>query len=324
MIQNLQIDPVPLVRSQAVYMTGHILATFFDFIPVRVSQIFISTLVSSLSKDRSSVDVRYAAMQAIEKILSNPLSHPLLKEMLPELSHSIHDTSDRVRTGFVRILLAVKANKGLKVHEIVDIDNLLAQLEVEKGEKLAKQMTELILDSFFPYGEKSSKQLIRRCIHLVQVNPLASKKFYAMVVKFVSRILFIAHPQVPPGPITKFINRLWTSCLAKWIISRRAAQEMGEEIQDLDDGDRGDSGEGQGKRRKKSTTRLSSSDVAAVATIFNIMALCWEGIHPELQHKDHEPLQTVVLLCSNSYPFLVLSHHVRRCNFCVHVSRLCT
>jgi condensin-2 complex subunit G2 len=170
-------------------MTGHILFSLFDFIPVRARQILVSTLVSTLSRDKSSVDVRCAVMQAVAKILENPLSHPLLKEMLSELSHAIHDVSEKVRTHFVNILLAVKSIKGIKFYDIVDIDNLLAQLDVEKGTKLTKQLTELILDTFFPYGKKSSKQLMRRCLHLVRSNPNAAKKFYTMVVKFVSSLL---------------------------------------------------------------------------------------------------------------------------------------
>lgn len=293
MIQQLQSDPAPAVRAQAVHMTGHILSTFFDFIPVRVSQIFVSTLVSSLSKDKSSVDVRCAVMQAIGKILFNPLSHPLLKQMLPELSLSIHDGSEKVRANFVKLLLSIKSRKGLKFYEVVDIDHLLAQLEIEKASKISTQLTELIVDSYFPYAEKSSKQLIRRCAHLVQANPNAAKKFYEMVVKFV-RVrpsqLFL-HLQVPPGPVTKFIARLWTSCLSKWIITFKASREMCDECQSYSEEEVSDNDR---KRRKTSTSCLSTSDFSSVSTLFNIMALCWEGIYTNLQQKDNKPLRTVV------------------------------
>lgn len=288
MIQQLHSDPVPIVRAQAVHMTGHVLSTFFDFIPIRVCQILASTLISTLSKDKSSVDVRCAVMQAISKILENPLSHPLLKQLLPELSHSIHDTSERVRACFLKVLLSAKSIKGLKFHNIVDIDHLLAQLEVEKNSKINKQMTELLLDTYFPYGEKTSKQLIRRCCHLVRTNPTAAQKFYMMVAKLVCipvKLKFI-HPKAPPGPVTKFITRLWTNCLSNWIITRKAAKDMGDEYNDENE-------EFPNGKKQLTSSYIPHSDLHSVSAIFHIIVMCWERIHPELKAQDNEPLRSV-------------------------------
>lgn len=199
LVQQLQIDPVPMVRAQAVRLTGHILTTFFDFVPTRVSQIYLSTLIHTLSKDQASADVRSAVVLAIDDMVKNPLTHSLLKEMLPDMCHVLHDNAERVRVHFIQLLLSIRASKGIKFYEIVDLDNLLARLEADKGTKVQRHITELLVDSYFPYAKKSAKQLIRRCVHMVKVNPIAAKKFYSLVPKLVRDIEFWYSPfRYPP------------------------------------------------------------------------------------------------------------------------------
>src|SRR4051812_9880887 len=116
-------DPVPTVRILAVRMTGHILSTIYDFIPSRVSQIYLSTLIHTLSKDQSSADIRSAVVLAIGDVLKNPLSHSLLGELLPDLAHCLHDKSERVRVQFVQLLISLRTS-SIKFYEIADLDNL--------------------------------------------------------------------------------------------------------------------------------------------------------------------------------------------------------
>lgn len=273
------------MRAQAIRLTGHILSTFYDFVPARVSQIYLSTLIHTLSKDQSSADVRSAVVLALDDMIKNPLTHSLLKQMLPDLCHALHDNSERVRIHFIQLLLSVRASKGIKFYDIVDLDNLLARLEADKGTKVQRQITELLVDSYFPYGKKSAEQLIRRCVHLVKTNPTAAKKFYALVPKLVRCILFnLFIFQVPAGPIVKFMTKMWSSCISQWIIQRKVAKELGDEYQD--------DVEGRHKKLRKSP-HLSVTDLSSVSALFTIMALCWDGIESDLEERDNAPLKTV-------------------------------
>ena len=48
-------------------------------------------------------------------VIDNPLSHPLLKNLLPSLKSFIHDTSEKVILAFVDLLLKVRGLKTIKV-----------------------------------------------------------------------------------------------------------------------------------------------------------------------------------------------------------------
>lgn len=54
-------------------------------------------------------------MQCLIIVLDNPLSHPLLEKLLPTVKYSLHDTSEKVRTAFLDLLIKVKAVRAAKV-----------------------------------------------------------------------------------------------------------------------------------------------------------------------------------------------------------------
>lgn len=54
-------------------------------------------------------------LQCLSIVLDNALSHPVLEKLLPTLRHSLHDTSEKVRTAFLDMLIKVKAVRAAKV-----------------------------------------------------------------------------------------------------------------------------------------------------------------------------------------------------------------
>src|SRR5690606_659433 len=117
---------------------------------------------------------RVTVIRGIERILGNPLTHNLLKQLLPSMSNLIHDTSETVRFAFTKLLLTVKGIHDMKFYEIVSTEHLLARLETETSKKIRRSLIKLLEETYFPYGSKSSRQLVRRAVCFVQENPTAA------------------------------------------------------------------------------------------------------------------------------------------------------
>ena len=56
--------------------------------------------------------------QGLTKLIDNPLTHPMLKTLLPQMSSCFHDVSEKVRLAFVDMLLKVKTVKAVKVGSV--------------------------------------------------------------------------------------------------------------------------------------------------------------------------------------------------------------
>lgn len=59
------------------------------------------------------------------------------------------------------------------------MEHLLARLAVDT-QCICKRITNLLLRSFFPVNE-SEAEWCRRCVTLIQMNPMAARKFYLHV-----------------------------------------------------------------------------------------------------------------------------------------------
>lgn len=98
----------------------------------------------------------------------------------------IHDSVERVRLECVRLLLKLKGIKGIKYYHVVPSQHILSRLACE-GERLGKmngsvasEITELLLNSYFPKGAKGSDQM-KRTLHFITQNPAASRVFYSNI-----------------------------------------------------------------------------------------------------------------------------------------------
>lgn len=185
------LDGIPFVRVEAINLTGHILTLFIDFVPPRASQVFLSVLIQSLASDKNSSDVRVAVLKALIKILSAPLTHGLMKELLPELSNLIYDHSEKVRTEMVQLLETIKKIKGIKFYDIVKVEVLLSRLADDGNAKIKKSISKLLLETYFPFSGKKSTDLITRCIEAIKSNAEGAKVFYESLSHQVLYFVFL-------------------------------------------------------------------------------------------------------------------------------------
>lgn len=63
--------------------------------------------------------------------------------------------------------------------DVCTVEHLLARLAVDT-QCICKRITNLLLRSFFPVSE-SEAEWCRRCVTLIQMNPMAARKFYLHV-----------------------------------------------------------------------------------------------------------------------------------------------
>lgn len=69
-------------------------------------------MVGTLGSDAACASVRVGAINGLHDLLKNPLAHTALKGLLPTMSNSVHDYSERVRLSFIQLLSTVRL--GLK------------------------------------------------------------------------------------------------------------------------------------------------------------------------------------------------------------------
>lgn len=181
------------VRAVAAYGVCKVLRTFWEVIPTGTTHQILSYVVSTLGVDASCANVRASVINGMSELLENPLSHIVMKGLLPLLSHSVHDYSERVRASFLRLLCKIKTTRGFKFYDIVSIDQLCNQMSADVHRPvICSIMTELLLNSFYPRasaaGASSSSPVksneygveqIKRCLQFSRSHPDAAIVFYS-------------------------------------------------------------------------------------------------------------------------------------------------
>eukprot|EP00064_Thunnus_orientalis_P018796 superscaffoldBa00004453_g18902 len=145
-------DPHPTVRSNAILGVCKILAKCWELLPPTVITDFMKKLMMELAADTSSPDVRCSVFKCLTIVLDNALSHPLLEKLLPTLKYSLHDTSEKVRTAFLDMLIKVKAVRAAKFWDVCNMDHLLARLAID-SQSVSKRIVDLLFKSFLPVNE---------------------------------------------------------------------------------------------------------------------------------------------------------------------------
>ncbi len=79
---------------------------------------YLSKLVEDMAWDLSSPTVRLAVLQGLIYLLENPLSHAVLRPLLPKLARLLKDADLRVRVAAVDFLLAIKGIRALPFHKV--------------------------------------------------------------------------------------------------------------------------------------------------------------------------------------------------------------
>jgi len=182
-METLLSDKSPVVRVSAVQGVSRMLSVYWEVIPKKATVSLLSNLVAKLLHDASSAEVRVSAINGIELISENPLSHGALGDILRHVSPFIHDESRKVRNALVKLLVRVKSIRSIKFYDVVPVDHLLERLAVDAH--LAGKLTKLLQESFYPQGVAGSQQLARS-LALLESHPDAAFVFFANIHKHVS------------------------------------------------------------------------------------------------------------------------------------------
>jgi len=178
------------VRAAAASGVCHILSQYWEALPTATTRKILSFVVGTLGFDSTSANVRISVINGLNVVLEQPLSHGVLKGLLPLLAHTIHDDSERVRVAFINLLEKIKGIRGMHFYDIVCVDHLLRRLSQDADKPLVcRAMTKLLLNSFYPQnnGEKgSSIEQTRRCIKFIRENVRAAEAFYSYFHEFCS------------------------------------------------------------------------------------------------------------------------------------------
>ncbi|XP_030612385.1 condensin-2 complex subunit G2 isoform X3 [Archocentrus centrarchus] len=249
-------DPHPTVRSNATLGVCKILAKCWELLPPTIITDFLKKLVVELAADSSSPDVRCSVFKCLTIVLDNALSHPLLEKLLPTVKYSLHDNSEKVRIAFLDMLMKVKAVRAAKFWDVCNMDHLLARLAID-SHSVSKRIVDLLFKSFFPVNE-SEKEWCNRCITLIQMNPMAARKFYQF-----------AYKHTAPTNIIKLmlaIRRVLNSCI-----------QVDCDMTDIN---------GSNKENSTAAPAVLGKDMAVVSSLLEVVVILWRSVSKALKQNE--------------------------------------
>ncbi|XP_022622896.1 condensin-2 complex subunit G2 isoform X1 [Seriola dumerili] len=250
-------DPHPTVRSNATLGVCKILAKCWELLPPTIITDFLKKLVMELAADTSSPDVRCSVFKCLTIVLDNALSHPLIEKLLPTLKYSLHDNSEKVRTAFLDMLIKVKAVRAAKFWDVCSMDHLLARLATD-SHSVSKRVVDLLFKSFFPVNE-SDREWCCRCITLIQMNPMAARKFYQY-----------AYKHTAPTNIIKLmlaIRRVLNSCI-----------QTDCDLTEINDSNKENSAQAEPVKLGK--------DKAVVSSLLELVVILWRSVDKALKQNE--------------------------------------
>lgn len=95
------------VRAASAFGVCKVLRDYWQLIPPTCVRQILSYVLGTLGVDASCANVRCAVINGLCELLTNPLTHAVLKGLLGLVSNAIHDESERVRLAFVKLLAKV-------------------------------------------------------------------------------------------------------------------------------------------------------------------------------------------------------------------------
>ncbi|TKS87656.1 G2 Chromosome-associated protein [Collichthys lucidus] len=255
-------DPHPVVRSTATLGVCKILAKCWELLPPTIITDFLKKLVMELAGDTSSPDVRCSVFKCLTIVLDNALSHPLLEKLLPTLKYSLHDNSEKVRTAFLDMLIKVKAVRAAKFWDVCNMDHLLARLAVDSP-SVSRRIVDLLFKSFFPVNEPE-REWCCRCITLIQMNPMAARKFYQY-----------AHKHTAPTNIIKLmlsIRRVLNSSI-----------QADCNLSDINESN----------KENSAAEPLLGKDTAITSRLLEVVVILWRSVEKALKQNEEARKYTI-------------------------------
>jgi len=169
-------DPCPQVRIVALYGTFEIFNLYWNILEsCNITKIF-QNIYGKLSFDVASEEIREAVLIGTKFLLTNGSSHMILSKLLPNLKAMINDSSEKVRTAYADMLLAVQKTDTIMFYDVCAIDIIFKQIEKDKP-TVCKRLNQLLIPSYFPQ-DQPSHVWVKRCIHFLSKTPTGARKFY--------------------------------------------------------------------------------------------------------------------------------------------------
>ena len=89
-------DDHHLVRCAAVSGICRALASYWELVPSLDRHRLLGCMVCTLAHDKASAQVRRCVFLGFAELLSNPLSHSALKQLVAHLRDCLHDSAEKV------------------------------------------------------------------------------------------------------------------------------------------------------------------------------------------------------------------------------------
>lgn len=283
----LLFDPYEGVRKVAVLGVARALSLYWELIPAATTARLLSQ-IEDLAQDRTSPAVRAAVFDGLGAILENSLAHAALRQLLGKLAPAIHDTSEKVRTAFVALLIAIKPYRAFKFYEIVPLQDLVYCLAHET-KPLARRLATLLCETYFPTD--SSSALLKRSLILLRESPQAAFSFYSNLVDM----------DVPLVSICKFIARAFLF-LSKSALEetsdeppakkrkeqqkkgRRKAKKRGDDDNDVEEDEEEES-------RNRDEEKEENDNKELLSNLFRVTHILYTGISASLHEDKNKELR---------------------------------
>jgi len=309
LLSSLLKDDDHRVRAAAVSGVFHILAEFWEALPLNTTRQIMSYVVGTLGADASCVNVRLAVVQGMHNLLNQPMAHGVLAGLLPLLKNTIHDVSEKVRVGFLQVLEKVKGIKSIHFADVVPEENLLAQFAEDASRPAAVLgFTKLLLNSFYPRADDSGASSTQinieqkvRCVKFVRKNVDAAVAFYSNLHKFVSvgsasklcAMLFILlkQPVVMEGAAAQ-IGDDRAEAQPLHPLAARAKRRRDQEVARRQGGGDAAGGDAVAETAAPAPSQENGADLLDIKTrvgILRVVLGCFSSIAKSLKQDAHEP-----------------------------------
>ncbi|KAL5261419.1 hypothetical protein ACHWQZ_G007199 [Mnemiopsis leidyi] len=176
-IKELMMDAHEAVRVCATQGCAQILEDFWRILPAHHLTTLLTTLCCDMTHDMSSSEVVVAALQGVQLLLNNPLSHVALKKLLPVLSNHIYHPAVSVRNVMVSLLLTLHQTSIFKFWDLVPAEDLLSIVENTKPGPVRQKIVSLLVHLYFPVDESLSVQ-IQITLDMLRKCPDVHRSFY--------------------------------------------------------------------------------------------------------------------------------------------------
>ncbi|XP_075548431.1 condensin-2 complex subunit G2-like isoform X2 [Dermacentor variabilis] len=178
-MHSLLSDVHPDIRALAVRGVLNVMTEYYELFPAYQRKSLAKVLIEKNAQDKNSTESRIRVNQGLAFMVSNPMTHNLLKALIPRRKDSLYDTY-AVQVSYVSLLSAARGIPGFKFWEEADPKVLLTLMATGK-QRLSLKVATLLRNSYFNPDAADRRQNLERCLLLYSLNPTAFYVFYSQL-----------------------------------------------------------------------------------------------------------------------------------------------